>query len=166
MKVLEMVLSVEVIPLGALIPTVFGCQLSRRSRFWLRFTGLLIVFFLPDLVAIFAPLGEQAAWTLLMGGLAWGILLVTPSRFVLFHGRGFGPGPDDEDSGGPGPGDGRPTPPEPIGGIPLPDAEPSSTRLRDHRPPRRASPPRRPVRERERLPSRLRLLRRSVAVSF
>jgi hypothetical protein len=57
--------------------------------------------------------------------------------------------------------DGPPTPPAPIGGIPLPDAEPSSTRVRDHRPPRPGLRPGRPVREREHLPLRLWPLRLS-----
>jgi hypothetical protein len=109
----------------------------------------------PGLVAILAPLNEQARGMLFWLGLVWGILLIAVSRLVLFHGGGWDPGPGDEDGEGPCPGDGRPTPPAPIGGVPLPDAEPSSTRVRDHRPTRRASRPRRPIRERERLRSRL-----------
>jgi hypothetical protein len=157
MKVV-LVLSAEAILIGALIGVVLGCPLCRRSRFWLRFAGVVIAIVLPallSLVAILATLGEQTAGMLFWLGLAWGILLLAPSRFVLFHGRGLGSGPDDEDGEGPGPGDGSPTPPGPIGGIPLPDAEPSLTRVRDHRPTRRAPRPRRPTRQRERVPSRL-----------
>jgi hypothetical protein len=148
-----MVLLAEATPVGFLIGGVRACPLGRRSRFWLRFAGVLIAMLLPDLVAILASLGEQGM--LLLVGCVWGILLLAPSRFVLFYGRGFDPGPDDEDGEGPGPEDGRPTPPAPIGGIPLPDAEPSSTRVRDHRPTRRAPRPRRPTRRREGVPSRL-----------
>ena len=154
MKVV-LVLSFEAILSGALSCVVFACPLSRRSRFWLRFAGVLIAIVLPGLVAILAPLGEQARGMLFWLGLVWGTLLIASSTYVLFHGRGFDPGPGDEDGEGPGPGDGRPTPPAPIDGVPLSDAEPSSTRVRDHRPTRRASGPRRPIRERYRLRSRL-----------
>jgi hypothetical protein len=154
MKVV-LVLSVEAILVGVLTGVVFACPLCRRSRFWLRFTGVVIAIVLPALVAILAPLGEQPAGMLFWLGLLWGSALIAPSRFVLFHGWGTDPGPGDEGGEGPGPGDGRPTPPAPIGGLPLPDAEPSSTRIRDHRPARRSSRPRRPIRQRERLLSRL-----------
>ena len=159
-----MVLSIEAIPLGILISLVFpGWQpdaalrspLRRRSRFWLRFAAVVIAMLLPDLVAILAPLGEQAAGAMLWSGFLWGLLLLVASRFVLFHRSGPDLGPGGEDGDGPDPGDDRPTPPAPIGGIPLPDAEPSSTRVRDHRPPRPARRSRRPLRERERFPSRL-----------
>jgi hypothetical protein len=154
MKVV-LVLSVEAFLIGGLIGVVLGCPLCRRSRFWLRFAGVVIAIVLPALVAILAPLGEQPAGMLFWLGIVWGILPIAGSRFVLFHGWGFDPGPGDDDGEGPGPGDGRPTPPAPIGGIPLPDAEPSLTRVRDHRPPEHAPRPRRPTRPRERLPSRL-----------
>jgi hypothetical protein len=155
MKVAVMVSLVEAIPIGVLIASVHACPLSRRPRFWLRFAGVLFAFLLPDLVIIFAQLGEEAAGRLLVLGFIWGIVLIGPARFVLFHGWDSGAGPGEDDGEGPGPGEGRPTPPAPIGGIPLPDAEPSLRRVRDHRPPRRAPRPRRPARERERLPSRL-----------
>lgn len=148
-------LSFEAILIGVLIGVVFACPLCRRSRFWLRFAGVVIAIVFPALVAILAPLGEQPKGMLFWLGLVWGILLIARSRFVLFHGWGFDPGPGDDDGEGPGPGEGRPTPPTPIGGIPLPDAEPSLTRVRDHRPPRRAPRPRRPTRPRERLLSGL-----------
>ena len=161
-----MVLLVEVIPISLLIagafrrfqldPALAGPPRRRRSRFWLRFAGILIAIMLPALVALVAPLGEQTAGPLLMSGLPWGIVLVALARFVLFDRPGFDPGSADGDDEGPGPGgDGRPTPPAPIGGIPLPDAEPSSTRMRDHRAPQRTRRTRRPVRQRERLISRL-----------
>lgn len=159
MKAVVVVLFFETIPFGALIGTVFACPLCRRSRFWLRLAGVAIAMLLPDFVATIASLSEQTAGMLLWLGLAWGLLLIAPSRFVLFHRNGLDPGPGDEDGEGPGPGDGRPTPPTPIGGIPLPDAEPSLTRVREHRQPPRPARPRRRTRQRERLPSRPRPLR-------
>lgn len=154
-----MVLVVEALPVGAFLSAVPACELPRRSRFWTRCAGLLIAIVLPVLVAVFAPLGEQAAGPVLLSGVSWGMLLVALSRFVLFKGPGSEPGSGGGDDQGPGPGgDGRPTPPAPIGGIPLLDAEPSSKRVRDHGPPRWGTPPRRPVRERERVVSRLWLL--------
>lgn len=152
---LVLVLSAEAILIGALIGVAFSCPLCRRSRFWLRFAGLVIAIVLPALVAILAPVGEQTAGMLFWLGLVWGISLLAPARFVLFQRWGFDAGPGDDDGEGPGPRDIRPRPPAPIGGIPLLDAEPSSKRVRDHRPPRRLLRPRRPVRQRERLRSRL-----------
>jgi hypothetical protein len=149
-----MVLFVEAIPFMVLYG-VLGCPLCRRSRFWLRVAGVVIAMLLPVLVAILAPVREQTALILLLVGFGWGILLALSSSSVLFHGRGFDAGGGDDDGGGPGPGDGRPTPPAPIGGIALPDKGPSSKRVRDHRPLGRALRPRRPTRQRERLPSRL-----------
>lgn len=154
MKAVVVVLSVEAIPIGALFGVVFTCPLSRRSRFWLRFAAVLSAILLPSLVASLAPMHEQTAGIVLALAFVWGILLLASSRFVLFHGGGSDPGPDGEDGEGPDSGDDRPTPPAPIGGIPLPDTEPSLRRVRDHRPPRRASRPRRPTRPRERIPSR------------
>jgi hypothetical protein len=155
MTVVVVVLVVETIPIGVLVSAAFDRSLRRRSRFWQRFAGIVIAIVLPELVAVVAPVSEQAFVALFWAGLGWGILLLVPSSFVLFHGWGIDPGSADDDGEGPGPEDGRPTPSPPIGGIPLPDAERSSARIRDHRPPRRAPRPRRPVRERERSPSLL-----------
>jgi hypothetical protein len=153
MTAVMVALSVETIPIGVMVGAAFDRSLRRRPRFWLRFAGLVIAIVLPGLVAVFAPVGAQALVTLSLLGLGWGILLLVPSRFVLFDGWGSEPGSADDDGDGPGPDDGRPTPPSPIGGIPLPDAEPSSVRIRDHRPPRRGARHRRPARDRERGPS-------------
>jgi hypothetical protein len=151
-----LVLSLEAILAGVLIGGVFACSLRRRPRFWLRLVGLVIAIVLPGLVALVAPLGEQGRGMVFWLGLVWGCLLLAGSRLVLFYGWGSDPGEDERGGDGPGPGDGRrPTPPAPIGGVPLLDAEASSTRLRDHRPTQRARRPRRPVRERERSPSRV-----------
>ncbi len=150
-----MVLSVEAILIGVLIGYVFACPQCRRSRFWLRFAGLVTAVVLPGLVAILAPVGEQAAGPLFWLGLLWGGSADRGVEVCALPRMGSDPGPDDEDGEGPGPGGSRPTPPAPVGGIPLPDAEPSLTRVRDHRSPRRAPRRRRPTRQRERLPSRL-----------
>lgn len=168
MNAVLLVLLVEVAPFCFLISDAFPrCQPDpalagprpRRSRFWLRFAGVVIAIWLPVLVAFVAPLSEHAAGLVLVCGLTWGILVVALSRLVLFEGPRVDPGSADGDDGGPGPGgDDRPTPPAPIGGIPLLDAEPASTRLRDHRRPQWGPRPRRPVREREHLVSRLRPL--------
>jgi hypothetical protein len=154
MKAVVTVLLYEMIPISALISVVVACPLSRRPRFWLRFIAVLIAMLLPDLVVIGAPLAEQTAGLLLWLGFAWGWLLLGSARVVLFQPPGVDPGPGDDGGGGPGPEDGRPTSPAPFGGIPLPDAEPASVRVRDHRLPRHAPGPRRPARERPRLPSR------------
>jgi hypothetical protein len=130
----------------------FDRSLRRRHRFWLRFAGIVIAIMLPELAAVVAPVGEQTFVMLTLLGLAWGILLLVPSWLVLFQGWGLDPGSGDDDGEGPGPEDERPPPPSPIGGIPLPEAEPSSARVRDHRPRRRAARPRRAARERERPP--------------
>jgi hypothetical protein len=117
MTVLVAVLSIEAIPIGALVGAAFDRSLHRRSRFWLRFAGIVIAVVLPELAAVVAPVGEQTVGVLIWVGLAWGILLLVPSWFVLFRGWGFDPGSaNDDDEGPPGPEDGRPTPRSPIGG--------------------------------------------------
>ncbi|HUJ34505.1 MAG TPA: hypothetical protein VLW51_04795 [Solirubrobacteraceae bacterium] len=67
------------------------------------------------------------------------------------------PGPSDSDGGGGGGSAPRepPAPPtSPRGGLPLPDAEQSRERIRDHdRPARRRLRPRRPAREPSRVPA-------------
>lgn len=148
----------EAIPVGALLGAVLACPLYRRSRFWLRFALVLIALVLPDLVAFFAPVSGQAALMLVFLGCGWGLALLAPSRFVLFQGHGPDPEPGD-DGGGSGPEGGRPTPPAPIGGVPLLDAEPWSTRLRECQPRGRRTRSRRRVSEPERSPSRSRPVR-------
>jgi len=68
------------------------------------------------------------------------------------------PGPSDSDDGGGGGGLGPPEPTAPTGaprgGIPLPDAEQSRERVRDHDRPKRRLLPRRPAREPDRAPVR------------
>jgi hypothetical protein len=152
------VVFIEAIPIGALISAALDRSLRRRSDFWLRVAAVALAMLLPALVAVFAPVGENAAVTLFWAGFGWGLLLSALSRFVLFYGCDYGPGSAEDDGDGPGPEDDRPTPPAPIGGIPLPDARPSAARLRDHLP-APAGRPRRPVRERERRVPHVRPLR-------
>jgi Na+/melibiose symporter-like transporter len=155
MKVVVVVLCFQSLPFAVLTSAVSGRARCRRSRFWLRLIAVAVVMVLPDLAAILMQADEQAAGVLLWIGFVWGLMVAAAAAFLLFHWEGPDPGPGDDGGGGPDSGDTRPTPPPPIGGIPLPDAEPSSTRLRDHRPLPRAPRPRRPSRRRTRVPSRL-----------
>lgn len=147
------------IPLGVLVSAVRDRSLRRRDRFWLRLTAFVVCVCLPDLLFLggsaIGLVGGDAVMPLL-AGLLWGLLLLALAPSVLFQGPGFDPGtPPDDDGGGPGHGDDRPrTPTLPIGGLPLPDAEQSSVRLRGPRPGRRPLE-RRPAREPTRTPSRL-----------
>jgi hypothetical protein len=151
------VLSLAAIPIGVLIGSVRDPTMRRRSRFWLRFSGLVTCMVLPWLVALVGTDGEQGEVTLLLIGLGWALLLVALAPLLLFRGPGSDPGtgPTDEPGGGPGPEDDRRGPDGPIGGIPLPDAEPPASRARGPHAPRRPVRPRRAGRNRERRPSRL-----------
>jgi hypothetical protein len=155
MKVVVVVLCFESLPFAVLTSVVSGRARSRRSKFWLRLFAVALGMLLPDLAALALRSDEQTAGVLLWIGFVWGLALAAAAAFLLFRPEGRDPGPGDDGGEGPDSGDSRPTPPSPIGGIPLPDAEPSSTRLRDHRPLPRAPRPRRPSRRRERVPSRL-----------
>jgi hypothetical protein len=149
------VLSLAAIPLGVLIGAARDPTLHRRSRFWLRFAVLVSCMVPPWTVGVVAPVSKHGVPTLLLLGLAWALLLVALAPLLLFHGAGSDPGPSDDPGGGPGPGHDRPTPPRPIGGIPLPDADPPSSRVRGPHRPHRPLRPRRGDRERERRPARL-----------
>lgn len=152
------VLSLAAIPLGVLIGTLRDPTLHRRSRFWLRFAGLVVGIVLPWVVGLIASVGEQAALTLLLLGLAWALLLVALAPLLLFRRAGSDPGSSDDPGGGPGPGpdDDRQPPDRPMGGIPLPDSEPPSSRVRGPHGPWRPARPRRASREPKRRPSRVR----------
>jgi hypothetical protein len=131
-----------------------GSSRDRRPHFWLRV--LLLPVAPSALLAIVA--GAQALKLITDGVLAALVpvvavltltgLMVVP---VLLYRPPGSSGPSDEDGGGGGRGPGGPPSPElgsPSGGIPLPDAEPARTRLRDHNGPRFGrSRPRRPARE-------------------
>jgi len=151
-------LSLAAIPLGVLVSALRDRSLRRRSRFWLRFAAVVICIVTPWTVALVGAVGEPGFVVLSWIGLAWGVLLVglAPPPLLLFRGSGPDPGPSDDD--GPGPEDDRQPPHRPIGGIPLPDAEPPTTRVRGPHRPRPAANPRRSARERER-PLRLWQLR-------
>lgn len=153
------VLSLAAIPLGVLITSLRDRTMGRRSRFWLRFTGFVVCMLVPWAASLVGALGDQLRFVLLCIGLAWALLLLALAPLVLFRGPGADPGPSDDGGGGPGPGDDRRGPDRPVGGIPLPDAEQSSSRLRGPHRPRPATPARRGARERERKPSRLRSMR-------
>jgi hypothetical protein len=150
------VLSLAAIPLGVLFGALRDSTLHRRSRFWLRFAALVVSMVLPWMVALVVAVGEQGLVTLLLVGLAWALLLVALAPLVLFR----GPGPSDDSGPGAGPDDDRRPPQAPIGGIPLPYAEPPVSRARGPHRPRRPAYPRRAAPERERRPSRLRPLAR------
>jgi len=155
MKVVVVVVCFESLPFAVLGSVAWGRRSCRRSRFWLRLIGVAFVMLLPGLTAVLLQSDEQTAGALLWLGFVWGLAIAGAAAFLLFHREGPDPGPEDDEGEGPDSDDGRPTPPSPIGGIPLPDAEQSSTRLRDHRPLPRVPRPRRPARRRERVPSRL-----------
>jgi len=147
--------SLAAIPLGVLIGALRDPTLCRRSRFWPRFAGLVTCIGLPWLVDLLAGFGDRAAWVLLLLGLGWALLLVALAPVLLFRRPDSDPGPSDDADGGPGPDDDGRAPHGPIGGIPLPDAEQSASRVRGPHTPRRIARPRRADRERERRPSRL-----------
>ncbi len=153
------VLSLAAIPLGVLAGSLRDPLLARRSRFWLRFAALMACMVAPWFVALLEPVGEEVAYVLLLAGLGWSLVLVALAHVVLFRKIDSDPGPSDDGPGpGGGPDDGGPTPDRPIGGLPLPDAEPPRSLWRGpHRPPRRPARVRRPAREPHpaRQPSRL-----------
>jgi hypothetical protein len=149
------VLSLAAIPLGVLIGALRDPTMHRRSRFWLRFAGLVTCMILPWMVSFAGVVGEQAVVTLLLLGLAWALLLVALAPLLLFRRPGSDSGSSDDSGGGAGPDDGRPPPHPPIGGIPLPDAEQPASRVRDPHSPRHPVRRRRGAREHERQPSRL-----------
>ena len=144
------VLSLAAIPAGVLIGSVRDPTLHRRSRFWLRFAGLVSLMVLPWTVGLIAPFSDQALLTLLLVGLAWALLLVALAPWLLFRAADSDPGSSDEPGDGPGPEDDRRPPSRPVGGIPLPHADPPLGRVRGAHQLRRPVRARRAARERER----------------
>jgi hypothetical protein len=134
----------------------------KALRFAGRVTVLLAVVFGPlatlILVAVLFGLSDQVAQGWLLLSMIWVMcsLVLTPA--ILFPESGHPPGPPGGDGGGDGGGGHDPPEPPtkpspPRGGLPLPDAEQSRERVRDHdRPARRRVRSRRPVREPERRP--------------
>jgi hypothetical protein len=99
--------------------------------------------------------GQAAARTFGAIAVVMAIAAVMLARRLFFPGWDPPSGPSDNDGGGgSGPPEPPPQPGSPRGGIPLPDAEQSRHRIRDHdRPDRRRLRPRRPAREPERSPA-------------
>jgi hypothetical protein len=153
-------LAVALIPVGALVGAARDRSLRRRPRFERRFGVFLVLVTLPEVVVVIAAtagfVGDQVE-TLLLLSLFWGIALLPLASVLLFHGPGSDPGPSEDGGDDPDSGDDRPSPPLPLGGLPLPDAEQSSTRLRGPRPRRGFSVRRRPAPQRQprRTPARL-----------
>jgi hypothetical protein len=144
---------------GALIAATDRVAVQRRSHFGLRLAILALAPFTLTLVLMAAVkqglLSTEVARMLeaflpLIGGPA---LMFVPA--FLFRGLGPSSGPSDGDGGGGGGPDPPPEPPTtPRGGIPLPDAQQSRVRVRDHnRPAFRDLRSRRPSREPVRVPA-------------
>jgi hypothetical protein len=140
-----------------------GARGERKPHFWLRVALLPIVPALIAAILIAARelrmLPDTVAASLLLTVVFLTVpgLILVPALLYRQPGSSADPS-DDEGGGGRGPGfpPGPPAPPtSPRGGVPLPDAEPARTRLREHGRrivgPRR---PRRPAREPERAPVR------------
>jgi predicted membrane channel-forming protein YqfA (hemolysin III family) len=155
MQALLIVLIVETMPLGALISAARDRSLRHRPGFRTRFFAVAGVIVLPSAAALFRAVGD---WTVivLLASVVWGFFVFVMARPVLFELGGTDPGPSDDGGGGSDPADNPRPSPWPLGGAPLPDAEPSSIRRRDHHRPDRGSRlrPRRPVREPDRRPTR------------
>jgi hypothetical protein len=139
---------------------------ERQPSFAVRVSlFVLLIVLLSPLVALFvlmiaAPAFAQATangfGALAVAMAVPGIMLAR--RLFSPHWR-LPPGPSDYDDGGGGGGGSGPREPDappgvPRSGIPLPDAEQSRERVRDHDRPRRRLRPRRPAREPDRLPTR------------
>jgi hypothetical protein len=124
----------------------------------IAFFGLLLLApLLLVLAAAAMPPGLPARveGTLLLVCGIWFFSAILLAPAVIFGDPGSSPGSDgDGGGGGGGPPPQRPVPPAPPrGGIPLPDAEQSATRLRDHnRPAPRRLTRRRPTHAPDRAP--------------
>jgi hypothetical protein len=129
----------------------------------LSFTGrvglLLALLFGPMatvVVGVLVGLPDSIGRGLLLISMIWVMSALVLTPVILFPPSGHSPGPPGGDDGG---GDDPPDPPDPPpsaprGGLPLPDAERSRERVRDHdRSGRRRVPLRRPAREPERRPA-------------
>lgn len=138
-----------------------GSPRDRKPHFWLRVAALPAV---PLLIAAILlavrelrMVPDRVAGTMLLTLAFFTIpgLILVPA--LLYRRPGSSPdSSDDEGGGGSGPGPGPPPPAPPRGGVPLPDAQQSRLRLRDHGRRvlgvRRA---RRPAREPARAPGRI-----------
>jgi hypothetical protein len=117
---------------------VAGFSTGRRARTSRMFVRCLSVPALVLLVVLVAP--AQVAVLLAWVALIMAMLVVSALSCVRV---GPSQGPSDEDGGGGGGGGGGPGPDRPSGlpkpprgGVPLPDADPSRVRVRDHSSPK------------------------------
>jgi hypothetical protein len=116
-----------------------GSPRERKPHFWLRVAALPLV---PALIAAILlafgelrvlPHGVSATLLLTLVFLTIPGLMLVPA--LLYRRPGGSPGSSDDDGGGGGGGPEPPPParpPRPRGGVPLPDAEPARTRIREH----------------------------------
>lgn len=159
--VVGLVMAVESIPLGILVSALLDSSLRRRARFALRLAMFTVIQTAPAVVLIAGAalrvLGEQAMDELLFVCVFSVFVSPVLMSILLFHGPDRrGPfGENDDEDHGPGPGRDGPLAPRPIGGLPLPDADPSPVRARGPLPLSRYRWPRRLTREPDRRPSRL-----------
>ena len=159
--VVGLVLAVESIPLGILVSALLDSSLRRRARFALRLAMFTVIQTAPPVVLIAGAalrvLGEQAMDELVFVCVFSVFVSPVVMPILLFHGPDLsGPfGENDDEDHGPGPGRDGPLAPRPIGGLPLPDADPSPVRARGPLPLGRSRWPRRPTREPDRRPSRI-----------
>ena len=133
---------------------------GRESKLAVRLTVLLLVLFGPmiaviGLFTLVPSIGDAIAKLLGLFSGVWLMSALLLSPAILFPPSGQPPAPP---GGGGGGGEDPPEPPTepsaPRGGLPLPDAEQSLERIRDHdRPARRRVPVRRPAREPQRMPA-------------
>lgn len=140
-----------------------GSSRERRSHFWIRVVSMPLV---PALViAGFVGVGEIGLlpdWAVRTTLMLLVFFIIPAMMFVpalLYRRPGSSPDARDDDDdddrgGGPGPEPPPARPTVPRGGVPLPDAEPSRRRVRDHNRVVFGGPRlRRPAREPERLPT-------------
>ncbi len=155
-----LVLVVESIPLAILVSASLDSSLRRRPRFALRL-GMFTMIQTAPAVGLIAGaalrvLSEQAVGELLTVCVLSVFVSPVLMLILLFHGpdRSGPSGENDDEDHRPGPGEDGPLAPGPIGGLPLPDADPSPIRARGPLPPRRLRSPRRATREPDRRPTR------------
>ena len=108
-----------------MLSVLAGFAMGRRPHFWARVSVGCV--FVPALGLVVALVVPPAVVLILIGGLiavpAWSCQSLDPP-----------PGPSDEGHGRDWSGPDRPpgSPERPRGGVPLPDADPSRIRVRDH----------------------------------
>ena len=142
------------------IAVTAGPTKQRRSHFWVRVA--LASLALPALeaalvgIARLNVLTDGAAKSFLSLLFFVGVMGLMLVPGLLYRGSGSSPDPPDSDGGGcNGPGPPPSSPDAPRGGIPLPDADQASARVRDHRPPKfNDLKRRRPAHEPRRAPAR------------